>query len=51
MRHRQLSRLLPFTGLAAGVAATLGADLAHGLGHGAIGALVSVWPAVAAILI
>jgi hypothetical protein len=36
--------------LAAGVAATVGANLAHGLGHGPIGALVAVWPAVSLVL-
>jgi hypothetical protein len=33
--------------LGAGILATIGANLAHGLGHGAIGALVSAWPALA----
>jgi hypothetical protein len=33
--------------LGAGIVATVGANLAHGLGHGAIGALVSAWPALA----
>ena len=33
--------------LGAGIIATIGANLAHGLGHGAIGALVSAWPALA----
>ena len=33
--------------LGAGITATVGANLAHGLGHGPIGALVSVWPALA----
>jgi hypothetical protein len=35
--------------LGVGIVATVGADLAHGLGHGPIGALVSVWSAVALI--
>jgi hypothetical protein len=33
--------------LGAGIVATIGANLAHGLGHGALGALVSAWPALA----
>lgn len=33
--------------LCAGIMATIGANLAHGLGHGATGALVSAWPALA----
>lgn len=33
--------------LAAGIVATICANLAHGLGHGAIGALISAWPALA----
>jgi hypothetical protein len=33
--------------LGAGIIATIGANLAHGLSHGAIGALVSAWPALA----
>lgn len=33
--------------LGAGILATISANLAHGLGHGAIGALVSAWPALA----
>lgn len=33
--------------LAAGIVATVCANLAHGLGHGAIGALISAWPALA----
>jgi pheromone shutdown protein TraB len=33
--------------LGAGIFATIGANLAHGFGHGAIGALVSAWPALA----
>jgi hypothetical protein len=33
--------------LGTGIMATTGANLAHGIGHGAIGALVSAWPALA----
>lgn len=35
--------------LGAGIVATVGANLAHGVGHGAIGALVSAWPALALV--
>jgi hypothetical protein len=32
-----------------GIAATLAANVAHGLGHGAVGAAVAAWPAVALV--
>lgn len=35
--------------LGVGIVATIGANLAHGLDHGAIGAVVSAWPAVALV--
>jgi hypothetical protein len=35
--------------LGLGIAATLAANVAHGLGHGAVGALVAAWPAVALV--
>lgn len=39
----------PARSLAAGIATTVGANLAHGLGHGAVGVLVSARPAVALV--
>jgi hypothetical protein len=45
-RHRSVPPLARWC-LGAGILATIGANLAHGLGHGAIGALVSAWPALA----
>jgi Protein of unknown function (DUF2637) len=45
-RHQPVPPLARWC-LGAGVLATVGANLAHGLGHGAIGALVSAWPALA----
>jgi Protein of unknown function (DUF2637) len=45
-RHRPVPPLARWC-LGAGILATIGANLAHGLGHGAIGALVSAWPALA----
>lgn len=35
--------------LGLGVLATLAANIAHGLGHGPMGAIVAVWPAVALV--
>jgi hypothetical protein len=35
--------------LGLGIAATLAANVAHGLGHGAAGAVVAAWPAVALV--
>jgi hypothetical protein len=35
--------------LSPGIAATLAANVAHGLGHGAVGAVVAAWPAVALV--
>jgi hypothetical protein len=45
-RHQPIPPLARWC-LGAGILATIGANLAHGLGHGAIGALVSAWPALA----
>ena len=41
---------LAYVGAGVGMAATIGANVAHGLSHGAVGALVSAWPAVALII-
>jgi hypothetical protein len=35
--------------LGLGIAATLAANAAHGLGHGAVGAAVAAWPAIALV--
>jgi hypothetical protein len=35
--------------LGVGIVATIGANVAHGLSHGAIGALISAWPALALV--
>lgn len=35
--------------LGLGIAATLAANIAHGLGNGAVGAVVGAWPAVALV--
>lgn len=35
--------------LGVGIVATIGANVAHGLNHGAIGAVISAWPAVALV--
>lgn len=40
-RRGQRVPLLAAWSLAAGIATTVGANLAHGLGHGAVGVLVS----------
>lgn len=45
-RNQPVPRLARWC-LAAGIVATICANLAHGLGHGAIGAVVSAWPALA----
>src|SRR5262252_10792549 len=45
-RHRPVPPLARWC-LGAGIVATTCANLAHGIGHGAIGALVSAWPALA----
>ena len=47
-RNQRVPRLALWS-LGAGILATVGANLAHGLGHGAIGALVSAWPALALV--
>lgn len=48
-RYRQRAPWLAHACLWAGIVATAGANAAHGSGHGRIGVLVSVWPAVALI--
>lgn len=48
-RYRQPAPWLAHFGLWLGIAATGGANVAHGISHGYVGALVSVWPAVALI--
>jgi hypothetical protein len=47
-RDRPVPRLAAWS-LGVGIVATVGANLAHGLGHGAIGALASAWPALALV--
>lgn len=49
-RYKIAAPRLAYVGLWLGIAATVGANVAHGIGHGAIGALVSAWPAVALIV-
>lgn len=48
-RYRQRAPWLAYACLWAGIVATGGANAAHGAGHGRVGVLVSVWPAVALI--
>lgn len=48
-RYRQRAPWLAYACLMAGIVATGGANAAHGGGHGRIGVLVSVWPALALI--
>jgi hypothetical protein len=48
-RRNQRVPHLALVSLCAGIPATIGANLAHGLGHDAIGALVSAWPALALV--
>lgn len=48
-RLRQRAPLLAYACLWAGIVATGGANVAHGSGHGWVGSLVSVWPAVALV--
>jgi hypothetical protein len=48
-RYRQRAPWLAYACLWAGIVATGGANAAHGSGHGWVGVLVSVWPAVALI--
>jgi hypothetical protein len=48
-RRRRAVPALAKWSLGVGIVATIGANVAHGLSHGAIGALVSAWPAVALI--
>jgi hypothetical protein len=47
-RHQPVPPLAKWS-LALGIVATIGANLAHGLNHGAIGALVSAWLALALV--
>lgn len=47
-RHHPVPALAKWS-LGMGIVATIGANLAHGVGHGAVGALVSAWPAVALV--
>lgn len=47
-RHRPVPVLARWS-LGVGIVATISANLAHGVGNGAIGALVSAWPAVALV--
>jgi hypothetical protein len=47
-RNHPVPRLALWS-LGTGIVATVGANLAHGLGHGAVGALVSAWPALALV--
>jgi hypothetical protein len=46
--HRPVPGLAKWS-LGVGIVATIGTNLAHGVGHGAVGALVSAWPAVALV--
>lgn len=48
-RRNQRVPRLALSSLGTGIVATVGANLAHGLGHCAIGALVSAWPASALV--
>lgn len=47
-RNQRVPRLAAWS-LGAGIVATVGANLAHGLGHGPVGAVISVWPALALV--
>ena len=47
-RNQPVPRLAAWS-LGTGIVATVGANLTHGIGHGAVGALVSAWPALALI--
>lgn len=48
-RRKQPVPALAKWSLGVGIAATIGANVAHGLNHGAVGALVSAWPALALV--
>ncbi|MEU9021580.1 DUF2637 domain-containing protein [Actinomadura sp. NPDC048394] len=48
-RRRQPAPPLAKWSLAVGIVATVGANVAHGTSHGAIGAVVSAWPALALV--
>jgi hypothetical protein len=47
-RNQRVPRLAAWS-LGCAIAATISANLAHGLSHGAIGALISTWPALALV--
>jgi|SRR3569833_687290 len=48
-RRNQAVPALAKWSLGVGIVATIGANVAHGLNHGAIGALISAWPAFALV--
>jgi hypothetical protein len=48
-RRNQAVPTLAKWSLGVGIVATIGANVAHGLSHGAIGALISAWPALALV--
>jgi pheromone shutdown protein TraB len=48
-RRKQSVPALAKWSLGVGIVATIGANVAHGLNHGAVGALVSAWPALALV--
>lgn len=48
-RRKQPAPPLAKWSLAVGIVATVGANVAHGTSHGAIGAVVSAWPALALV--
>ncbi|MBO3746149.1 DUF2637 domain-containing protein [Streptosporangiaceae bacterium NEAU-GS5] len=47
-RQRSVPSLAKWS-LGVGIVATIGANVAHGMNHGAVGAVVSAWPAVALV--
>ncbi|MBT2213784.1 DUF2637 domain-containing protein [Actinomadura sp. NEAU-AAG7] len=48
-RRKQPAPALAKWSLGVGIVATVGANVAHGASHGAIGAVVSAWPALALV--
>jgi hypothetical protein len=48
-RRNQAGPVLAKWRLGVGIVATIGANVAHGLSHGAIGAFISAWPALALV--
>ncbi|WP_243717042.1 DUF2637 domain-containing protein [Actinomadura darangshiensis] len=48
-RRKQAAPPLAKWSLAVGIVATVGANVAHGASHGALGAIVSAWPALALV--